>query len=964
MKSFRVWLTATLASAILAPAVGISISPAQTLDSESVLRQQQVQQRVQAMARQLVTAALDVQLQQLRENGLGSHQWYADIRTMRNNLDVLIEAEMPEVIELLGKIETADAAQRSKTFVVARQKSRHIVVRLLVERQGLLRRLRISEMAAQVRRLIKVQTTVMTTTELLPEQPAVRRERLNLSTLEDQRDVKAVYVSFKETLAEVGNWSGPIGVEATEGLRLLETGKVDEELDNSVDHLQSARFNDANVSQRVVIRGLKALLERIERARGLAEADRRAAAGQIRDMIERQQQIREATQQADLSRPQAENLVAQQSEMRQDIADVSQSMQDSPDVQSALESAQEAAYEATASLFEQNQDEALAQQDNVLENLAEAAEEAEQFNVFRPGLTAEEYQQRIDDLQAAREDLRDVEQEQAQASATAEDQPQQAKQHEENVAEQLDRIPENRDLPQPVEAAVQEAQEAATEAAADINADINAQPDQRTESVRAADEAVQRAVSETEVALADARREQLFTRIAELAHAARSLDEAARAEREIAAETARAAEDRGLEAEQASELADTQEDVQTIANKVAEGIESTAPKAAETLQQAEKPIAETGNQLQSAQQDPGEESKTAARTASQQAEQAAELMEQAAGEIREQLQQAAQQMAQLGTEQFEQVQTVQENVEQNMADELDSIAQRGQQADQLARQSVPVDPWATSALRDAQHQAEQAAAQGTQPQPQADVAEQGVQQSMGEAAASLGERADQIAQDTANALALAAAGMQPASPQSAGGEPSQPGESSGEGRQSGQPMPAQLMPDGMPMPIPGATPGGRPLANVPIREASQLASAMSGMPIPSGMPMPGGMLLPGRMPLPGNMPLPGGPQMPGISMPGPPSPQIGTGGVSLAGPQVQNAPPMEMGIQGEPEEVPNGQATPDSPEDAEPGERSFIEDSWFAKLPPELRKAIRNNSRRRPPRGYEERLMRYFESID
>jgi hypothetical protein len=34
------------------------------------------------------------------------------------------------------------------------------------------------------------------------------------------------------------------------------------------------------------------------------------------------------------------------------------------------------------------------------------------------------------------------------------------------------------------------------------------------------------------------------------------------------------------------------------------------------------------------------------------------------------------------------------------------------------------------------------------------------------------------------------------------------------------------------------------------------------------------------------------------------------------------------------------------------------------KLPPELCSAIRANAQRRPPRGYEERLERYFRNVD
>jgi hypothetical protein len=42
----------------------------------------------------------------------------------------------------------------------------------------------------------------------------------------------------------------------------------------------------------------------------------------------------------------------------------------------------------------------------------------------------------------------------------------------------------------------------------------------------------------------------------------------------------------------------------------------------------------------------------------------------------------------------------------------------------------------------------------------------------------------------------------------------------------------------------------------------------------------------------------------------------------------------------------------------------FRDEPWFTKLPPSLRKAIEARARRRAPRGYEERLRRYFESVD
>jgi len=46
------------------------------------------------------------------------------------------------------------------------------------------------------------------------------------------------------------------------------------------------------------------------------------------------------------------------------------------------------------------------------------------------------------------------------------------------------------------------------------------------------------------------------------------------------------------------------------------------------------------------------------------------------------------------------------------------------------------------------------------------------------------------------------------------------------------------------------------------------------------------------------------------------------------------------------------------------GPRSFAESPWFARLPEQLREAIRMRGRARAPSGYEDRLRRYFESVD
>jgi len=50
--------------------------------------------------------------------------------------------------------------------------------------------------------------------------------------------------------------------------------------------------------------------------------------------------------------------------------------------------------------------------------------------------------------------------------------------------------------------------------------------------------------------------------------------------------------------------------------------------------------------------------------------------------------------------------------------------------------------------------------------------------------------------------------------------------------------------------------------------------------------------------------------------------------------------------------------------DSSAAARDMSHESWFTKLPPELRKSIRARAQRPPPRSYEEKLQKYFESLD
>jgi hypothetical protein len=74
----------------------------------------------------------------------------------------------------------------------------------------------------------------------------------------------------------------------------------------------------------------------------------------------------------------------------------------------------------------------------------------------------------------------------------------------------------------------------------------------------------------------------------------------------------------------------------------------------------------------------------------------------------------------------------------------------------------------------------------------------------------------------------------------------------------------------------------------------------------------------------------------------------------------------EGAIQKQPEGTDAGDSKGDKGREKEESvlARQLKDEAWFAKLPPELRKSIRAGAGQKPPRAYEERLKKYFESVD
>ncbi len=293
----------------------------QTVSGERLKHREQIEQQATDVARQLVGEVLDVQLQQFRDNNLTSHPWYAEIRSMRDHLDALVSRQMKEVVEILAKSDLGDNAQRVKAYAAARSKSREILVRIEVEEQILLRRLKIAELARQIQQLIEHQTKVRKDTEAIPGEAAERRPELNLSALEDQRDVTASFGQFKKNLAQASRFSGPVGREAAAAAKLIENEQIDQWLGKAESGLHGGEFTAAAASQQQVISGLEALLEKIRNLQKSMDAN--SLERQIAEALKKQEEIREESAKKPLESAAADKLAAEQDALAKKIDELS-----------------------------------------------------------------------------------------------------------------------------------------------------------------------------------------------------------------------------------------------------------------------------------------------------------------------------------------------------------------------------------------------------------------------------------------------------------------------------------------------------------------------------------------------------------------------------------------------------------------------------------------------------------------
>ncbi|MDA1166532.1 MAG: hypothetical protein O3B13_25840, partial [Planctomycetota bacterium] len=520
---------------------------ANAVDKIALRRKQIDQQRARAMAQKLVSSAIDLQINQLEDNGLTDLPIYKEIRSMRGNIGELVEAEMADVVTMLLDAQQLDsAAERDSKFISARGTIRDIVIRLAVERHNLLRRLRNAEIAEQVKRLIRLEAAVMTVTKGLPEVSQTRREQLAVRAIEDQRDIKGLFLHLVETLADVSSWDGAIGQGATKGLGILKKEDVGLHLDRAGTELAAARFAASAIEQAQVVVGLKKLLDEVLHTQGLISSDSESIFQRIEELAQKQSEIRAKVQNADLTKPDnASDLTAEQEEFKAELEELVEAVADNPQAAEHVQEAIEAATQATEQIFSEQTEQAVSAQRLVEGHLAALLDKLQQDIQEQLGdKTATELAATVKDLEATKAELEQVKAQQQTASVTAEQDPAKAAQQEKAVAAAIEAIQAavaKRDLPDQLEATIAAADEAvanameAAQKAADAKAPTDSEEQSNSEEAfQNAADAVERALASTTESLAEAQRMEAAVKIGELARAAEALERAAAAERKIA----------------------------------------------------------------------------------------------------------------------------------------------------------------------------------------------------------------------------------------------------------------------------------------------------------------------------------------------------------------------------------------------------------------------------------------------
>ena len=256
------------------------------------------QESANELASELLKRILDIQLRQLRENGLEKEPYFAAIEKMRDNIDELLQTSMQGVVKILEEAMTKDPEAQKESFKEASVKVREIVQTLYLEKHNLIARLKAAALAAEIRRLISHQGRVRDDTVDISEDAAAdedSRDAQQLSVIEDQRGVHRLYLGLVGSLEAVSKLGGKLGAGAADGRRILKAAAIDDKFSSVRKALQGTDFPSASKSQTLIIKALQLLLRKVEETQGLIGTDLEAAL----KLLQEQQGDRDKHQQSE-----------------------------------------------------------------------------------------------------------------------------------------------------------------------------------------------------------------------------------------------------------------------------------------------------------------------------------------------------------------------------------------------------------------------------------------------------------------------------------------------------------------------------------------------------------------------------------------------------------------------------------------------------------------------------------------
>jgi len=667
--------------------VALSISSAAlAVDNDVLRRQQSAQQQAQQIARELIVTTLDLQLHQLEDNRLTEdNPLYDEIRRMRGSVDGLMQNEMRDVVQLLMAARNLEGKEQETKFNEARDQVRDIVTRLANERNKLRRRMRFARLAVEAQHILDLQRkTYDLTVELEQLKDQDERETKALRAIQDQRDVRMLFMQMQDLLREVSGWGPPTGPAAVRGLQMVKVHRLDEHLRKAVDELEHVRFPRAAEEQQAVIDGLLAVLSRVDAARPVGSVDRETLLRWIAELKQRQTRLKADTAAAKLDATSASSLVRQEQSIHQGLGRVADELAEVQIAEPPLRQSKAAAVQAIADLRALKQDTALQQQQMVIDQLGLLEKMVQDAALAgASGKTARELTDLVGQLRDLQQKLDALREKQTQAEQIVGSNLPAATAIEKEVTAGLNEQRARATVwPLGVAAWLDQA------AAATEEASLEARPDHAPARVMQASNALDRARAEVAAALADAERTSLAVTVGELNRAVEVLERAAANERRQAEIARKAAAKDGLSAPDAKAMVGEQQKIDQLSDKIGQAVQGIADDAAQSIQSARASVNQATADLNRAAAlapKTDEARKTAGQVATS-ADEAAQKLVDAADQLRRRLRAAAGDLEKVAARQLEAVASVERKVNKDLADASAPLAARLAQLDEASNQ--------------------------------------------------------------------------------------------------------------------------------------------------------------------------------------------------------------------------------------------------------------------------------------